>query len=216
MIQIPEFKTIFRVALITGSITGIVLNVIYIGSIIQSFSYFTVQSNLFLVAFFIYLLFSPRENSRGLLVAKLAVTIAIMVTFTVYHLVLAPFLSGTEYDPPFLNSFLAHTFSPLMALADFLLFDRKGLLRYRDAFMGLTLPVFYFLYAQFYALFGGTFAFSGATSRYAYFFMNPDSVGWTGVMVYTLAISAFIYGFGILYVFVDRFRRPRKDQKENV
>ncbi len=210
-------RQLFRTILIVGGIYGIILNMLYQDSLIQSLSYFTIQSNIFLVVVMTILLFKKEIPSKNLLVIKMVATVGILLTFLVYHLVLYPVinLSG-EYDVPFINNFLVHTFTPLLAVADYLLFDKKGSLKYKDSFLFLSLPLFYFVYAQIYAFSGGIFKFETTTSRYAYFFLNADMIGWGMVALYSAALLVIVFLIGLLFVFVDKFKLNRKEGVKNV
>ncbi len=210
-------RQLFRTILIVGGIYGIILNILHYDSLLQSLSFYTIQSNIFIVVVMIIYLFKKDIPSKSMLIVKISATIGILLTFLVYHLVLYPVINLTgEYDVPFINDFLVHTFTPLLAITDYLLFDKKGSLKYRDAFWFLSLPVFYFIYAQIYAFSGGIFKFESTTSRYAYFFLNADKIGWGMVAIYSAALLVIIYLISLLQVFVDKLQFNRKEGVENV
>ncbi len=200
MKDLMKWRKAYIVLLLVGNLLGILLNVFDGGSVIQSLSYFTIQSNILVFCFFLYLLFQ-KETSDFVENLKGGVLISIMITFIVYHTLLAPFF---DYNPPFLNNFLVHTFTPLLVLLDYFLFDPKGKLEYKSIPFWLLVPIFYFIYANIYALLGGVFEYEDSVSRYPYFFMNPDSIGWLGVIFYVLGISVFVSLISTGYVYLDK------------
>ncbi len=210
-------RQLFRTILIVGGIYGIILNILYNESLLQSLSYYTIQSNIFIVVVMIIYLFRKKIPSKWLLIVKHSATIGIMLTFLVYHLVLSPVIKITgEYDVPFINDFLVHTFVPLLAVIDLLLFDIKGNLNYKDSLWFLSLPVFYFIYAQIYAFSGGIFQFETTTSRYAYFFLNVDKIGWGMVALYSCSLLVMVYLISLLLVLIDKLQFRRKEREKNV
>ncbi|MDD3123593.1 MAG: Pr6Pr family membrane protein [Candidatus Izemoplasmatales bacterium] len=204
MLNKTKGRKLYIIILLIGNLIGIILSLVESDSLIQSISYFTWQSNVFVLLFFSYLLFKNKELSIKEQSVKAAVTIAILLTFIVYHTLLDPFFNPSEYTPPFWRNFLVHTYTPLLVLLDYFLFDKKGKLQYRMVPHWLTMPFAYFIYANIYAILGGTFVFEDSVSRYPYFFMNPDKIGWGFVIIFVLVISLFISTLSILFVFLDK------------
>ena len=190
----------YVILLLIGNLTGICLNVFDGGSVIETLSYFTIISNILVFVLFTYILFKKGELNEKERSIKAAITVSIMVTFIVFHVLLVPTLSGSL---SFWNSFFGHTYTPLLVLLDYFLFDKKGILRYRDIVYWVMIPLGYFVYANFYALVGGTFTYEDSVSRYPYFFINPDLIGWWLVIVFVIVISAFVVGLSFLFVFMD-------------
>jgi len=204
MLNKTKGRKLYIIILLLGNLTGIILSLLETDSAIQSISYFTWQSNIFVFLFFSYLLFKNKELSTKEQSIKAAVTIAILLTFVVYHTLLDPFFKSGEYNPPFWRNFLVHTYTPLLVLLDYFLFDKKGKLQYRMVPYWLVIPFIYLIYANIYALLGGTFVFEDSISRFPYFVMNPDMIGWGLEIVFIIVISLFISLLSILFVFLDK------------
>ncbi|MDD3477872.1 MAG: Pr6Pr family membrane protein [Candidatus Izemoplasmatales bacterium] len=200
MSRVEKSRKIYLVLFLLGAITGVVLQLIDSENPIQTMLYYTMMSNAAVIIYFGVALFTknPSVTSRSV---KAALTIAIMITFLVYHLVLAPTL--TE-KPAFWGNFFVHTFTPLMTLLDYFLFDQKGVLRTKQIPYWLIAPLSYFVFANIYAILGGTFVYENSSSRYPYFFMNPDLIGWGGVILFVLGISVFVLLLSWGYVLLDK------------
>ena len=88
--------------------------------------YYTNQSNVLMgiicLFFALWQIFSKRSMPRWAYVVKYAGTVAITITFLVFWLFLAPFMTA---DMPIytLNSICLHLVAPLLAVTDFILFD---------------------------------------------------------------------------------------------
>ncbi|MBU0996444.1 MAG: Pr6Pr family membrane protein [Firmicutes bacterium] len=200
MDKIKKWRKGYLVLLLIGNLIGVCLYLFDEGPIIESLSYFTIISNILVFFFFTYVLFKKGELNQKERSMKAAVTISIMVTFIVFQTLLAPTIQG---ELSFWDSFLCHTYTPLLVLLDYFLFDKKGMLKYRDIPYWLSIPLGYFVYANLYALLGGTFTYDETTTRYPYFFINPDLIGWAMVLVFVLILSLFVVGLSFLFVFVD-------------
>jgi len=167
--------------------------------------FFTIQSNIAVLALIIYLLVTDkREISHNVLVIKLSVTVWIMLTFTVYGVLLAKYLpSGTISLPDYVGNFFVHMFTPVLMLLDFLLFDRTGKIRLRDGLWSFTLPFAYLVFVWIYSSLGGLFHYGGSTSHVPYFFMNISGVGITAYITYIagifIALLTIIFGLGFLH-----------------
>lgn len=214
MIAKTRWKELYHWSMVAFGSLGIVLNILYHGDFVRSISYFTVQSNLFVVVTILALLVAKNRNQERFQIVKMAVTIAILVTFLVYHLILYPAIGSSDaYDYPFAIDLLVHTLTPIMMVLDYFLFDRKGLLRTRHLGYYLIIPLFYFLYAQVYALAGGTFAFNDETTRYAYGFLNSDLIGWPMVILYSFCLVIIILFIGRLFIYFDqRLSHQRRER----
>jgi len=199
-----QIRKLYIVVLLIGNLLGVVLNLLDSESVIQSLSYFTIQSNLLVFSVFLYILLKKGELSTKERSLKAATTIAIMLTFLVYHTLLDPFFGQSDYNPPFLQNFLVHTYTPLLVLLDYFLFDKKGVLEYRMIPIWLSIPIFYFVYANVYAILGGTYIYEESITRYPYFFMNPDIIGWGYVILFIFTISVLITILSWLYVKLDK------------
>lgn len=194
-------STIFRLFLVGLCAWGIWLNLTaWDGNWLELLSFYTLQSNILVLVFFIYLLIRPLwtkqpPNST----VKGAVTVAISLTLLVYHFVLRPTMfsmaESTYGDSP--ANILAHYVTPLMVIADWLLFDRKGMMTKFDPFKWLLVPLAYLVFAIIRAQLA---TFSITDSRWPYFFMDFDKYG---IMQVVLNCSLVTVGYLALGYLVD-------------
>lgn len=109
---------------------------------------------------------------------------------------------------------LVHYITPVLVLVDWILFDDHN--RYKNSciFSWLCSPVGYFLLTLLLSAMGMTYPSSpGVVSRYPYFFMDPDQLGWGQVLinivifaVIAIVLNAIIVGLDNLPAFVAKRR----------
>jgi len=166
--------------------------------------FYTIQSNALCFIFFSILIVKNisdlkvkgiRGSTMFFTHFKGAVTMSIAVTFIIYHFVLAPrFLSiNSHYNLFSWQNMLVHYFVPISAIPDWLLFDEKLSFRWFDPIMWLTVPITYFIFILVRARLGGAIAI--VKSRYPYYFIDVDMLGWISVLK---NVSIIILGFLLL------------------
>jgi hypothetical protein len=189
------------------SLTGIILTIQGDPSLISSLSYYTIQSNI--LALFVVVLFFVRDiqgkpnNTRWLLLLKGAATVALFLTFIVFHFALRPVMTGTSMESYIMGigNVLVHYVAPWWFLLDHFLFDQKGSYLKTDPFLFLSIPTLYYIYVNLYSAFGGVFVFGDSISPYPYYFLNPALVGggWGVVlMILLILVLMTILGFGFI------------------
>ena len=102
-------------------------------------------------------------------------------------------------------NFLVHTFSPLLVIVDYFLFDEKGNFKYFYPFIWLILPLNYIVYVYTYSSMGGKFYSIGGSRQFAYFFLDYEKIGYMGVLKWIIIIAAFILIIGLVFVVLDKF-----------
>jgi hypothetical protein len=249
----PILATAFRILLVAAATYGVALSITQQrDEIANMLSYYTIQSNLIVIAFFIALLCKdligkkrralpsvseceagqagaatasasgqkgsvPPSASEGEARArrafpwqsvKGAVTLAITITFVIFHFVLRPilFTMGSATNSPFAeggyflstSNFLVHYATPIMTLADWLLFTPKGEWRKLDPLKWLGVPLAYFIFS----LIRAPFAHFADGSRYPYFFIDVDRYGALDVTrnVLIIAIAFALLGYILLAI----------------
>lgn len=166
-------------------------------------TYYTILSNLLVFVFtacLVYLTFRGRETlltSSAFVRVKAGVTMAIMITFAVYHLLLAPIAK----DFWRLENILCHYIVPLYFFLDTLLVDRAKLYRRLDPFFWALPPL---AYCGFALLNGFVFKIpvpDTKDSPFPYFFVNVPKHGWpyVGRMIIMIC-TAYILGGYLLYL----------------
>lgn len=173
--------------------------------------YYTVQSNVMVAALFAALVAGTaaqvaRKGPGGPVwhVApwvQLGLIFCLTVTFLVFALVLANSAFSMSADGGYrLSNILLHYVAPLMAIADWVLFLPHGRVRYRHAALWLVYPAAYVAFCFARAGLGLRFA---TGSRFPYFFMDADVLGWNLLWICPLFFAAF-YALGCGYVWLDR------------
>lgn len=165
--------------------------------------YYTILSNILVTLFLGYLVYlmakkSDRYQSNSFLRTKTGVTMAIMITFFIYHTMLRPYIFPEQFWR--IENLLCHYILPLGFFTDGLLFDHKIRFSPFDPLYWTSFPLFY----SALALFNGTvtkFAIPGSPdSPYPYFFLNLDTNGWSGVLISSLFIFIFYLIGGYLLI----------------
>lgn len=176
-------------------------------------SYYTLQNNIIcLIAFLIFLVFEiikKQYKNDMYYLLKGALVVAIAITAIIYHIALAP--GGFEMDRliksinnKVLANFLVHTFSPILVILDYVIFDEKGHLKFFYPFIWLIQPLNYVVYVYTYSSLGGTFYGIGGSKQFAYFFLDYTKLGYTGVVKWLIAIGVAIFVIAEILVFVDK------------
>ncbi|MEU5938228.1 Pr6Pr family membrane protein [Micromonospora sp. NPDC047548] len=192
----------FRLAIVGSVLAGIVLTALGPATVTGLLPYFTIQSNLAVGLFAGYAGWRAwRVRPEPSSALKGAVTLYISITGVVYHLVLANPASPFAMPQPdralgeaLGNQFL-HTVVPLLAIADWALFDQRGRLRVRHAAWWLAFPLAYLGFALVRGL---------VVHRYPYPFIDAGQLGYDGVSVSAVYFAFAFWLLGLLLVGVDR------------
>lgn len=134
---------------------------------------------------------------------KGAITLCITVTFLIYHFLLVPnaFAMDPEFSIYSLSNILVHYVIPIMIILDWLLFDVKGRVQIFDPLMWLSLPLIYFVVMTLRGKIVGTILI--AESKYPYFFMDFDVLGFWVVLRNVGVLIVFFILLGYLVKFID-------------
>lgn len=155
--------------------------------------YFTILTNAMIAAGFARVALSGRALRPGW---AGGLTLWIAITAVVYHLLLARELQGLE----FWSDLGLHTFVPICALGWWAVWADRAGLGLRAALFWLIWPLLYVVYALLRGLSDGT---------YPYFFVNPDTQGWAGVLGWSAGL-AFGFSLGGLAVIGIARLLPRR------
>jgi hypothetical protein len=216
MVKNKVFALCFRAA-------AVVLTVLSLMSIIgvfdgkfswHSFLFYTIQSNVLVLAVFIFLTVSmaralkDAKKTDACFVPRVCAgaLLCIMLTMLVFWIMLAP-----QYENPaellkFSNNGV-HLLVPLLMLADYVMFSVGGKIKRRDPLYFSAVPLFYLVFSTVAGLVGATYITGdGATRRFPYFFMDYDNTGWM-CAVYIAVLAAAYIGFGFLLYLIDTRRK---------
>ncbi|HFI0944970.1 TPA: Pr6Pr family membrane protein [Streptococcus suis] len=184
-----------RCLLAVLAITGTVLEIVKYG--IGMLMYYTVLSNLLVSVFAVYMVYAMHKGhdlqSAKFLRIKAAVTMSIMITCVVYHLMLAPLAD----DFWRVENMLCHYIVPIYFLLDTLLVDRQQQYKWFDPIWWTLLPVLYMIFGLVNGLFIKIPIPDAKDSPFAYFFLNVPKYGWPYVLTYagTIFVAYLVFGF---------------------
>jgi hypothetical protein len=193
---------VFRLAIVVSVLAGIVLTALGPATVTGLLPYFTIQSNVAVGLFAGYAFWRAwQDRPEPPSALKGAVTLYTTITGVVYHLVLANPASPFAMVQPdralgeaLGNQFL-HTVVPVLAVADWALFDQRGRLRPRYAAWWLAFPLAYLGFALIRGL---------IVHRYPYPFLDAGQLGYDGVGISGVFFAFAFWLLGLLFVGVDR------------
>jgi hypothetical protein len=189
--------TAYRLTLVLAAVVGLIYTWMALGSPLNPLVLFTVQSNLLLTGFYSWRVVSrwhPPAELKG------AVTLYIVITGLIWHFLRMRGASPFEHlslNGHGLGNFLLHYVTPVMAVIDWLFFDRiTPRLKWAVALMWLVYPMAYLTFA----LVRGALLPPDAWKRYPYPFLDVDRFGYGGValMALALAVCFVLLGYGLI------------------
>jgi len=134
-------------------------------------------------------------QSAGVLRVKGGVTMSIMITCVVYHLLLAPI--ATDFYR--LENFLCHYIVPLAFLLDTLVFDKARQYRWFDPISWTNVPLIYMIFSLINGFFLKIDIPRSKDNPFPYFFLNVFKKGWPYVIQMSLIIFAAYLIFGFVF-----------------
>ena len=171
-------------------------------SLVNTFSYFTIQSNVLVLCTAIVLCLRPTASGAPWRCLRLGALCGITVTGIVYATAIAPYvhLSGWAlvYD------YVFHYVVPLAAVVGFV-FVGPRLALHRQDMAFLVWPVVWLAYTMIRAAVSnpGFAGFGEAPSRYPYRFLDIDQVSVGEVIGAIVIITALLTGLGLAYIWVE-------------
>lgn len=179
---------------------------------IKVFTMFTTLSNIFCVLYFIIDIFYLLKNYKKknvydiCPVIKYMATISVILTFIVALFILK---MGVSFDSYLNASFLGvHYIIPIMALLDWIIFDKKGRMKKTDPFIWLIFPFLYFIVAELDADLSSGFGVIG-DSKYPYYFMDVEQLGVIKVLTTSLIMGIGCIITGYVFYLLDRFQKNK-------
>jgi hypothetical protein len=162
---------------------------------IRFFSYFTIQSNLFVVVTAISLALVPRRDGPLWRVARLDALLGIVITGIVFELVLAKdiHLSGAAWWA----NVGFHYFSPWAVLVGWLLFGPRPRIDWRTFGFAFVWPVLWIVY---------TFVHGAISDWYPYPFLDVNLHGYGTAIRNTFLVVVMGLVIGLVLKALDRMR----------
>ena len=220
MIQNKKVALVFRIAAFIIATAGLldllgVFHGVFYSNVLY---YYTAQSNIMAIVLFLLLIVKTicgirKDNESGPCYFprfSMICTINVLLTFVVFWVLLVPQLAGILPLWTFSN-LAVHAITPLLCLADYILFVEPRHLKYRDVYYVVIFPLCYVAASSIMGLAGhvyGTSASDGLPVRFPYFFFDFDRIGMLslayigGIVVFFLIISHIFY-------YVDGRRKKR-------
>lgn len=170
--------------------------------------YYTVWSNILVISTLWYLVLTATKQRThtqitNLFRYKATVTMAIAITFLVYHFMLAPLVEPENYWN--IRNFLVHYIVPLGFISDTIITDRVKQYRITDPLKWSIFPLVYFSFALFNGLVMKLPIPDAKDSPFPYFFLNVNKFGVSGVAKYTVIIFVAYVVLGYILLAVKRF-----------
>ena len=135
--------------------------------LIRLFSYFTIQSNLFVLVVAVTLALNPARDGRGWRVARLDALLGITITGVVFALLLAPLVHHVGIG--WWVNFGFHQLAPVLAVLGWLLFGPRPRVDWATVAKALLIwPVMWIAY---------TFVHGALTGWYPYPFLDATELG---------------------------------------
>lgn len=171
----------------------------------EYFAYFSIITAIFAGALLLVVgvrALRNLEEGKRLEIAKLSLTVAMVVVGVVYHAL----LSGVANDvrdgdyvwPVFPNEFI-HTYAPILIVLEYLVSQKTFNIRLRAA---LWVAVFPLVWLMFSVIRGSI------TNWWPYWFINPNGeAGLIGMLSYIGAITAFFLTLGFIVLGVKKLLR---------
>ncbi len=190
-------------ALATVALIGQVALVIeHHRSLVNFFSYFTVESNILVLAMSALIVLNPERDGRSWQVLRLAALTGITVTGVVYGTVIAPYVHPRGAEK--LYNAIFHYVVPAMAVLGFLLMKPfRSLSRSALAFMAW--PAAWLAYTMIRGAVShpGYLRENGTPSRYPYGFLDIELHGWATVAPTILGVAVLLVGVACAYIWAS-------------
>jgi hypothetical protein len=167
--------------------------------LLRFFSYFTVQSNLLVLAAAISLVIDPRRDGAAWRVLRLDALLGIAVTGVVSATLLAGLIHPVGIGVWINIGF--HQFSPVWTLLGWLLLGPRPRIDLRTVGWAFAWPVAWLAY---------TMAHGALTGWYPYPFLNADKLGYGQVGITLLMILAAALGTAFLLRAIERWLPPTR------
>ena len=194
-------------------IVGIIIHVVEFPAALL---YFTTQSNIWIgvtCMVGLMLIAFNRPIKQWMYSVKLIFTVSITLTGVVYCTLLAPYMGELAFT---FSSTLLHVVVPILAVADFFVYDYVAEFKKWECVTVTIPPIYYLIFAGIGFVLNWDFGYG---DNYPYFFVNWGSPAgafgfssespYIGVFYYVLILSAFVIGIALLYIFIAKRIRKK-------
>ena len=168
----------------------------------EYFAYFSIVTAIVAGAFLVttgFGLVRNKEGSKKIEIARLSLTVAMIVVGVVYHLLLADApgdVGDGDYVWPVLPNEVIHTYGPILIVIDYLLSHKAFRIKLRSALWVAVFPLTWLVFSVIRGL---------VTNWWPYWFINPNEEGGVpGMLTYIAAITAFFLILGFLVLGIKK------------
>jgi hypothetical protein len=162
----------------------------------EYFAYFSIVTAIVAGLFLItagFGLVLNQEDIKWIEIARLSLTVAMIVVGVVYHALLADAAGDVrdgDYVWPVLPNEIIHTYAPILIVIDYLLSHRAFRVKLRSALWVAVFPLTWLVFSVIRGL---------VTNWWPYWFINPNEEGGVpGMLTYIAAITTFFLVLGFL------------------
>lgn len=176
------------------------------------FYYYTNLSNLLVLIYFLLRSVGRAAGwNAGWLysdVSFFAVTMSILLTFLIFHFLLAPNMKKQSEDNAefhyltSIDNYIVHYAVPLMTFADWVIFGKTHPLSYSCAITWTVIPLIYTVFSLIRGSIGKEIP--GSSSRFPYYFIDPDKQGWKRVCINVVIILFLFILIGLLLLWLHK------------
>ena len=99
---------------------------------------------------------------------------------------------------------MAHYVVPFMFILDWILFQPKGLFRWKYAVTWLLFPLVYIISFFIRCKCNSQAEFINVP-KYPYFFLNYEKIGTEKCMIYIFMLVVIFFGINLMMIFIDNF-----------
>lgn len=207
---------IYKATVIVATVYGLFLNFNKSG-FSRMVVYFTILSNIAILIFFIFQLFFEvfsYKKTKKYYIVKLILLVNISITMFAFEFVVRPYVNfQTGYTGMNIRDTFVHIIIPVLAILDYLIFDKKGKFSFEYIKFTAISPSLYLIFVIIYGNLGGRFTAFGQISKYPYILMDFDSLGWYAIIACMLTMLVFL-GMGWLVVYIDGKLKLKKRIKK--
>jgi hypothetical protein len=168
----------------------------------EYFAYFSIVTAIVAGAFLVttgFGLVRNKEGSKKTEIARLSLTVAMIVVGVVYHLLLADApgdIRDGDYVWPVLPNEVIHTYGPILIVIDYLLSHKAFRIKLRSALWVAVFPLTWLVFSVIRGL---------VTNWWPYWFINPNEEGGVpGMLTYIAAITSFFLILGFLVLGIKK------------
>ncbi len=161
--------------------------------LVRFFSYFTIQSNLFILGTSIALMVNPRRDGMFWRIIRLDAILGITITGIVYDTILAPLVHLEGWALAATIGF--HYIAPWATVLAWLILGPRPRMGWRTFGLAFIWPVLWL---------GYTFIHGAVTSWYPYPFLNVTKIGYSDSIRNSLLVLAIAVVLAVVYVVLDK------------